>query len=58
MWTPTGPVNREGSKGSCVKRVAALSTGGAASGMLMKCCAVNLGGPAVYRRIGHRSHDP
>lgn len=58
MWTPTVPVNREGNKCSCVKRVVALSTGGAASSMLMKCCAVNLGGPAVYRCCRHWNRDP
>jgi hypothetical protein len=26
--------------------------------MLMKCCGVNLGGPAAYRRCKHRNRDP
>jgi hypothetical protein len=58
MWTPTVSVNREGSKCNCVKPAVALSTGGAASGMLMKCCGVNLGGPVVYRCCRHRNREP
>jgi hypothetical protein len=39
-------------------QVVVSSTGGADSGMLVKCCIGNLGGPAVYRRYKQRSRDP